>query len=168
MSIIFCCSVNPWCQGLLSCFCHVDTALKFTFINSIFPATNFPPALLHMGAAAMCMHYDAMIQHFLIAPFRSLLANWVQPRQQICAAPYPSGGDYDATSASRELLLQKCAQGTIRFGLDDPSSKRDIRQLVINLFNGERCGNLTRGERNPVTTLPITANYHLVNSDTNK
>ena len=89
-------------------------------------------------------------------------------RQDNSSAPYPSGGDHDATSASRELLLQKCAQGTIHFGLDDPSSKRDIRQLVINLFNGERCGNLTRVERNPVTTLPITANYHLANSDINK
>ena len=64
--------------------------------------------------------------------------------------------------------MQKCAQGTIPFGLDDPSSKRDIEQLVIDLFNGAHSGNLTRGEKNPITTLLITANYHLANSETDK
>ena len=163
-------SINVNCVCLLciqeSNFCQSDSSSEFCYTSG-----NLAPALLLMGAAAMCLNYDALIRHFFYCPIPLAFGESGAGKTTAlrCALSLWGGSRMHFYSrATRELILQKCSQSTIPMGLDDPSSKKEVEQLVIDLFNGARSGNISRGERNPMTTVLITANFHLANAETDK
>ena len=47
----------------------------------------------------------------------------------------------------------------IGIGIDDPSFQKDRDTLVVDLFNGAKSGSITHGERLPITTAVIAANF---------
>ncbi len=62
-------------------------------------------------------------------------------------------------SITKEKIIDLCCESNVPLGVDDPSSKGDISNLIISLYNGASVGTLTRGEKNLKTSCIISANF---------
>ena len=62
---------------------------------------------------------------------------------------------------TRELVMSKCSEGSIPISLDDPFSKRDIQQLVIDLLTEQDQEIFLVVNKTPKTTVMVTANFNL-------
>ena len=156
--------VSSWAALLLKVTSH-NPERHIPFID------NLAPALLLMGSAAMCLHYEDVLKYFRYCPIPLAFGKSGSGKSTAlhCALSLWGGQkSHFFSNTTRELVEQKCSQGTIPIGLDDPTSKKMVQQLVIDLFNGAISGSLSRGEKKPVTTVLITANFHLGQEETDK
>ena len=126
------------------------TVLKFPFTNSIFLADNLPPALLLMGTAAMCLHYDEKIQHFFYCPipfpFGELGAG--KTTTLCCALSLWGGGSrsHFFSRATRESLMQSVHREPFLLGLVTPPARGTQSRLSL-IFSMERSVETSPGGR---------------------
>ena len=65
------------------------------------------------------------------------------------------------TSASISATL---SQSSISIGINDPSSKKDAKEIAVQLYNGEAVRTATHGMQIPRAGLVITSNFLLDSS----
>ena len=55
-------------------------------------------------------------------------------------------------------VLQLCSSTSIPLGVDDPDTKTSFSKIIIDLYNGVKCGTISRGETKPKSTVVISTN----------
>ena len=55
-------------------------------------------------------------------------------------------------------VLQLCSSTSIPLGVDDPNTKTSFSKIIIDLYNGVKCGTISRGETKPKSTVVISTN----------
>ena len=110
----------------------------------------------------MALHYEAFIRHMKSCP--------------VPIAHGPSGtGKTTALHCGLGLLgaddlrffrqlssskaLQLCAVTNLPLGLDDPDTKSNFCNLVMDLYNGARKGTMSSGEIKPRSGMVVSTNF---------
>lgn len=64
-------------------------------------------------------------------------------------------------ATSDSIIMERVANSTLPFGLDDPKSSEDIGELLIQLCNGGLSGNMKVGLRKPKSIPILCCNFNL-------
>ncbi len=64
-------------------------------------------------------------------------------------------------STSDTLCIERCCRSTLPFTLDDPKTAQAIGELLIDLCNGRRMGNMKVGLRNPRSIPLMCCNFEM-------
>ena len=124
---------------------------------------NACAALLALAAGALTLNYETV---------REVLNNFPVPvlygepgtgkttalRCVMAALGAPDHIYSKVTSASIRTTL---SQSSVPVGIDDPSSKKDAEEIVVQLYNGEAAHTVTHGMQKPRAGIVMTTNFPL-------
>jgi hypothetical protein len=123
---------------------------------------NFFAGLLLIGGCAMALHYNTILSKFLSCPIPIAFGPSGTGKTTALRCGLSLIGSYPDRlfcSGTKEKYLELCTVSSFPIGIDDPSIQKAIDSLAVELFNGAKSGNITRGIRLPLTTAVITANF---------
>ena len=123
---------------------------------------NIYPTLMLMGAAAMSLHYQTILSKYQSCPIPIAFgpSGTGKTTALRCALSIIGAHPHRFYSrATLEKLLDISSKSSFPIGIDDPSFQKHIDNLCIDLFNGARSGNVSRGLTIPKSTAIITANF---------
>ena len=125
---------------------------------------NFYPALLTLGASVMVLHYSQIVRkrghcHVPILFGSSQTGKTTAP--QCALALFGCHRHTFYSRGTKEAYLQKCCSSTLPVGCDDPHSPAAIGQLIVELFNGAKSTLVKSGDKIPITSCIISANFNL-------
>ena len=123
---------------------------------------NFFAGLLLIGACAMALHYETILSKFLSCPVPIAFGPSGTGKTTALRCGLSLIGAYPDrffSHGTKEKYLELCSTMSFPIGIDDPSFQKDVDKLVVDLFNGAKSGNISRGERLPITTAIIAANF---------
>ena len=64
------------------------------------------------------------------------------------------------SKVTREKTFDMCCDSSgLPLAVANPHSKSDISKLLVDLYNGKKGGSLGRGEKKPISTAIIAANF---------
>ena len=127
---------------------------------------NACAALIAVAAGALTLHYETI---------REVLSNFPVP---VFYGPPGTGKTTTlrcvmATLGASQHIYSKVTSASIRttlsqssvpVGIDDPSSKKEIEEIVVQLYNGEAVSTVTHGMQIPKAGLILTSNFPLNSS----
>ena len=125
---------------------------------------NYIPGLLTLGAGVMALHYAQLQQKRGHCHVPILWGNSQTGKTTALQCALSLYGCHRNTFYSRgtkEGYLQKCYSSTLPVGCDDPQSPATIGQMIVELFNGAKSTLVKSGDRMPLTTCMISANFNL-------
>jgi len=125
---------------------------------------NIYPALLTLGASVMVLHYSQIVSkrghcHVLILFGRSQTGKTTA--LQCALSLFGCHRRTFYSHGTKEAYLQKCCMSTLPVGCDDPQSQAAIGQLIVELFNGAKSNLVKSGDKVPITSCIISANFCL-------
>ena len=119
------------------------------------------PALLTLDAGVMVLHYSQLIRkrgHCHVPILYGISQTGKTTALQFALSLF---GLTFYSRGSKEAYLQKCCSSTFPVGCDAPQSKASIGQLIVELFNGAKCTLVKYGDKIPITSCIISANFKL-------
>lgn len=126
-------------------------------------AHNYYPAMLFMGAGILSLHYQEFIERLRYCPIPLACGESGTGKTTILEAALSLMGARETrvySKATREKIFDMCCEcAGIPLGVDDPHSKADINKLLVDLYNGKKGATVGKGERQPSSTIMITANF---------
>lgn len=123
---------------------------------------NFIPCVMVLAASTMTLHYRRFIKklNFCAVPLAFGESGTGKTTALQCALGLFGAHDTRFYSKlTKEKILTLCSNSAIPLGVDDPDSKSDINRLVIDLFNGAKSSTVSRGDKKPLSTCIISANF---------
>ncbi len=123
---------------------------------------NFMPCVLTIASTILSLHYQSMLKKLKFCPVPLAFGQSVTGKTTALLCDLSLLGVQEVCFYSKlmkEKVLQMCASSCLPLGVDDPQSKGDISRLLIDLYNGAKSGNVTRGESKPSSTCVIAANF---------
>ena len=123
---------------------------------------NFMPFVLTMASTILALHYQAMLQKLKFCPVPLAFGDPGTGKTTALQCGLSLLGAEETrfySKLSKEKVIDLCCTSSIPLGVDDPQSKNDISRLIIDLYNGAKSGTLGRGERKPMSTCVIAANF---------
>ena len=142
----------------------LDSKAMIPLINALQSVLqhNFLPGMMVLGACAMVLHYEAILDRYLNYPVAIAFGQSGTGKTTALRCGLSMLGAYPNRFFSRgtkEKYLELCSESTIPIGIDDPSVQKDVDSLCLDLFNGAKSGSIKRGERRPSTTAILAANF---------
>ena len=109
----------------------------------------------------MAMHYSVILNHYMncAVPIAFGQSGTGKTTALRCGLALIGASSRFFSRGTKEKYLDLCCNSTIPIGIDDPSFQKDIDVLCLDLFNGAKSGSISRGEKKPLTTAVIAANY---------
>ena len=123
---------------------------------------NFMPCVLTIASTILSLHYQTMLKKLKFCPIPLAFGPSGTGKTTALLCGLSLLGAHDVrfySKMTKEKILQLCGTSSIPLGVDDPQSKGDISRLLIDLYNGTKSGNVTRGESRPTSTCVIAANF---------
>ena len=124
---------------------------------------NFLPALLVMSSTAMVLNYNQFIEKLRFCPVPLAYGPSGTGKTTALESGLALLGAQDTrvySKVTREKIFDMCCDSSgLPLAVDDPHSKSDISKLLVDLYNGKKGGSLGRGEKKPISTAIIAANF---------
>ena len=116
-----------------------------------------------MGSGILSLHYQEFIERLRYCPIPLACGESGTGKTTILEAALSLMGARETrvySKATREKIFDICCEcAGIPLGVDDPHSKADINKLLVDLYNGKKGATVGKGERQPSSTILITANF---------
>ena len=134
-----------------------------------FCATVCPNALvgvLTLAAGAMCLHYGTMMSTLVNCPVPFLFGEPGTGKTTALRCALGMTGSLPHRLLSRATVasvLSICSGSSVPIGLDDPSNKSIVEEIVVNMYNGASSTSVCRGQKTPKAGVMVSANFHLLN-----
>ena len=135
---------------------------------------NFVESLLGMGGGIQTFHYESVIKHFSGCPITLLRGPPESGKSTLILAILGMCGCQVSSyyvKGTNAFFIDCSSESTLPYGIDDPllkgtagSSKTnllDVRELVVDLYNGAKSANALKGSRRPRSAPIIASNFDL-------
>ena len=122
---------------------------------------NFFPGVLVVSACGVALHYETVLSKFLSCPVPIAFGPSGTGKTTALRSGLALVGSSNRlfSRGTKEKYLELCSESSFPIGIDDPSFQKDVDALCVDLFNGVKSGSITHGERLPITTAVLAANF---------
>lgn len=123
---------------------------------------NFVPSLLVLGASAMALHYNTIIQTYMHCPIPVVYGPPATGKTTALRCGLSLLGAYPQrfwSFGTKEKYAALCSESTLPLGIDDPRSQTAISDLVMTLYGAAQEGTMSRGNYKANSLAIISSNF---------
>lgn len=123
---------------------------------------NFLPSLLVLGASAMALHYNTIIEAYMHCPIPLVCGPPGTGKSTALRCGLSLLGAYPQrywSYGTKEKYTALCSESMLPLGIDDPRSQSAISELVMSLYGAAQEGTMSRGCQRANSLAIISSNF---------
>ena len=138
---------------------------------------NFSSALLVLGSALLSFHFERVVELFRGCPICVCVGPAETGKTTAILAALSLCGSTESSyyvKGTNAFFLQRSAECTLPFGIDDPqnsssssskTNRLDLPELIVDLYNAGKSANLVKGSKKPKSVPLVASNYDLLSRE---
>ena len=123
---------------------------------------NYVSSLLVLGACAMSLHYNTIIDNYMYCPIPLICGPPGTGKTTALRCGLSMLGAHPQrfwSYGTKEKYASLCGSSSLPLGIDDPRSKAVISDLVMTLYTKAQEGTMSRGDHKPTSMAVISSNF---------